>query len=349
MNGHFVIKLSAAGDLVQAFHFIAYLKQQQVGPVILITQKAYLGLGRLSQADQVYADSDFQNLASFPQKSWTIWDLQSSFSKKSIVKDIKKRLKDCCQIQSIRMISVSFPSLWSHRLQFRWTPQKNQPSSVQNKKGSLPSQQRRQLSSHLETVPWLTPSELFKIEKIPDLLTELPPFVLWAPGASQTLKRLPVESWIEWFQEWFQEEDTLVFAVGWNEEEKNLIRHVQSHFSQIQMEFESPFENLVSLIFHSKLVWAMDSVVGHISANLRKPSLIWLGPTTASQGYWTEKQPWIQFVEQNLNCRPCSRFGKRLCYYENHACFKSLRQVEQFKKHHQWMRRVLNAGFKGYF
>jgi heptosyltransferase-2 len=66
-----------------------------------------------------------------------------------------------------------------------------------------------------------------------------------------------------------------------------------------------------------------DSGLLHLSEAVGTPVVALFGPTVRAFGY-QPTLPQSRLLEVDLDCRPCSRNGKRPCWRGDHACLASL-------------------------
>lgn len=73
----------------------------------------------------------------------------------------------------------------------------------------------------------------------------------------------------------------------------------------------------------TKIILCNDTAVAHIGESLRKPVHIMFGPTSEDFGFssWQQKS---ESYSAPLNCRPCSKHGKKECRFRNQKCFHDI-------------------------
>lgn len=73
------------------------------------------------------------------------------------------------------------------------------------------------------------------------------------------------------------------------------------------------FEDEVHLISHSNVVLTMDSANLHLASLLDIPVISIWGATIPQCGYYPKKEPLDMAIIKDVNCQPCSLFGKEDC------------------------------------
>jgi heptosyltransferase-2 len=81
---------------------------------------------------------------------------------------------------------------------------------------------------------------------------------------------------------------------------------------------------LIAVIDRAGLVVANDSAPGHIAGALGTPLVSCFGPTVPEQGFAPLGESVELVGRADLDCRPCSRHGTRVCPIGTHECLEEL-------------------------
>ncbi len=154
-----------------------------------------------------------------------------------------------------------------------------------------------------------------------------PPPLGLAPGAQWNSKRWPEENFADIVQRHCQENDTPVrIFIGPREAawfpESRLAR-VAAKQQQVEIIQNRPLIEVASLLAECSLVLTNDSGLLHVAEAVGTPVLAFFGPTVKQFGYFP-RLPGSRVLEVELDCRPCSRNGKRECHRSDLACLKRI-------------------------
>lgn len=84
-----------------------------------------------------------------------------------------------------------------------------------------------------------------------------------------------------------------------------------------------PLVEVASLLAGCSLLATNDSGLLHLAEAVGTPVLAFFGPTVRAFGYFP-RLPASRVVERSLDCRPCSRNGKRPCHRGDLACLTEI-------------------------
>ncbi len=157
-----------------------------------------------------------------------------------------------------------------------------------------------------------------------------PPPLGLAPGAQWNSKRWPEENFADIVQNICQENDTPVCIfigpkeVGWFSESR--LAMVAAKHQQVEVIQDRPLVEVASLLAECSLVLTNDSGLLHVAEAVGTPVLAFFGPTVKQFGYFP-RLPGSRVMEVALDCRPCSRNGKRECHRGDLACLERIEPV----------------------
>ena len=128
-------------------------------------------------------------------------------------------------------------------------------------------------------------------------------YVLLAPEASSRTKEFP---YFKELAEWIESMGMNVVVVGLRRDGK---------YPGFDMRGETDLKKLIHLIKNARLVIANDSGPAHIAVALRRPLIVFFGPTVPEFGYRPYGESKVVLFEKNLGCRPCHVHGSRPCRF----------------------------------
>jgi ADP-heptose:LPS heptosyltransferase len=102
---------------------------------------------------------------------------------------------------------------------------------------------------------------------------------------------------------------------GWNK----TFKHVVSIGNDAKLSDE------LKMIKTLDLMVTMDSANMHLASNMNVPVVSVWGPTHPYAGFYGFRQDPSNAVQINLSCRPCSVYGNKTCWREDHACMNEIK------------------------
>ena len=184
----------------------------------------------------------------------------------------------------------------------------------------------------------LSPGKL--AENIPPLVhlrpapDDAPPILGLAPGAQWDSKRWPQEYFAELLKNHAREKGTPVrIFLGPREDQWFAGSHLESVASELPAVEIIRGKNLVqvaALLAQCSQVVTNDSGLLHMAEAVGTPVLAFYGPTVRQFGYFP-RLPGSRQLEEDMDCRPCSRNGKKECHRGDLACLKQITPDRAFK------------------
>ncbi len=154
-----------------------------------------------------------------------------------------------------------------------------------------------------------------------------PPPLGLAPGAQWNSKRWPEENFADIVQNICQENDTPVrIFIGPREADwfpESRLALIAAKHQQVEIIQDRPLIEVASLLAECSWVLTNDSGLLHVAEAVGTPVLAFFGPTVKQFGYFPHL-PGSRVLEVELECRPCSRNGKRECHRGDLACLKRI-------------------------
>jgi heptosyltransferase-2 len=92
---------------------------------------------------------------------------------------------------------------------------------------------------------------------------------------------------------------------------------------QVQIIRGRPLVEVAKLLAECRLLLTNDSGLLHVAEAVGTPVVALFGPTVREFGYFP-LLPASRVLEKSLECRPCSRNGKRPCHRGDLACLRDI-------------------------
>jgi ADP-heptose:LPS heptosyltransferase len=146
--------------------------------------------------------------------------------------------------------------------------------------------------------------------------------LLLCPGAAHATKRWPGERFGDLAAAW----EGPVLVLGGPGEEA-LCAAVAARAREGAAIAGRGFAAVLDHLHRGRACVAGDTGLMHLCAAAGIPTVALFGPTTAADGFWAHgagHAPGSCPVEQELPCRPCSRFGGPVCPMGDHLCLQGL-------------------------
>lgn len=157
-----------------------------------------------------------------------------------------------------------------------------------------------------------------------------------APMARHALKRWDLANFTDLMKRINQEHKVWFFFFGGGEHEKTEIDSLISGFENtLNLTGKMSLSQEIAIISKMRFMISMDSANMHISALCGTPTISIWGGTHPGLGFSALNQPdkfSIQIPETELECRPCTVYGKGECAREDLACMKLITSELVFKR-----------------
>ena len=168
------------------------------------------------------------------------------------------------------------------------------------------------------------------LEIEPDAVGQEPILGL-APGAQWEAKQWPEQSFAEFLTSFRQKFDTPVRIFLGPREERwfpgSRLEEAASHLAGIHILRGLSQVEIIGPLARCTLLVTNDSGLLHLAEAAGTPVLAMFGPTVREFGYFPRHRG-SRVLEVPLECRPCSRNGKRSCHREDLACLASISVAE---------------------
>jgi len=156
-------------------------------------------------------------------------------------------------------------------------------------------------------------------------------FLGFAPGAQWDSKRWPEEYFAELLDNFSRRYPSPVRVfVGPREENWFTGSHLEkvcSQLPQVEIIRGKDLTQVAALLAQCSLVVTNDSGLLHISEAVGTPVLAFYGPTVGQFGYFP-RLSLSRVMEVEMDCRPCSRNGKKACHRGDLACLRDIHPAD---------------------
>ncbi len=161
-----------------------------------------------------------------------------------------------------------------------------------------------------------------------------------APGAQWNTKRWPEEYYAQLLDRFCARYKTPIQIFLGPKEETwfagSSLEKLSAQKPQIEIIRHCTLIQITALLADCSHVVTNDSGLLHMAEAAGTPVLAFFGPTVKQFGYFP-RLPRSRVLEVQLNCRPCSRNGKRECHRKDLACLKNISSDQAFSTLTQMM------------
>jgi heptosyltransferase-2 len=162
---------------------------------------------------------------------------------------------------------------------------------------------------------------------------EAEPVLGLAPGAQWDTKRWPEENFAAILRQRLEERrgEIRIFLgpreQGWFP--GSSLERVASRSGRVEIVWNLELPRVAALLSGCNLLVTNDSGLLHVAEAVGTPVLALFGPTVREFGYFPHL-PASRVMEKTLDCRPCSRNGKRPCHRGDLACLREIPPEEVY-------------------
>jgi heptosyltransferase-2 len=148
-----------------------------------------------------------------------------------------------------------------------------------------------------------------------------------APGARWDTKRWPASHFVEFLRRFRQATTTPVslflgpVETRWFDGSE--LAAAASELPDVIVERNLPLPEVAAALTRCATLFTNDSGLLHLAEAVGTPVLALFGPTVREFGYFPGL-PASRVLQTELDCRPCSRNGKRSCYRKDKACLSRI-------------------------
>ncbi len=309
MKNILVIRLSSFGDIVLTFPFLKLLKDYfPDANIYFLTKNVYKNLVELSpHIDKIIAiDNDIKITRKFIKKI-----------KFNYIFDLQKNFRSC------------YLTLFTRGKKYRYKKENFKKFLLIRFKINLFKEIIPVYRKYLNTLVKIADNIDFSFPKIDLKFNKKPRFefnyILLAPGSKHFTKIYPAEYFSEIIS---KNRENKYILIGDNSERDRNICEMLSNNSEntINLCGKTNFRELANLIFNADYVICNDSGVLHLAELLGKKVYVFFGSTVKEFGFYPQLSSTVIFENNNVRCRPCSRFGKEKCPKKHFKCMREIQQ-----------------------
>lgn len=135
-----------------------------------------------------------------------------------------------------------------------------------------------------------------------------------APFSVEEGKMYPLDKMAKVIEYYSNKSDCQVLVLGGGKKEKDLIDKIcEKYSSVVSLINRLSFEEEILLIAKCSVVLSMDSANLHLASLLNTPVVSIWGSTSPINGYYPQKEDNRNIIMKNLDCQPCSLWGRSPC------------------------------------
>jgi ADP-heptose:LPS heptosyltransferase len=146
-----------------------------------------------------------------------------------------------------------------------------------------------------------------------------------APFAQHKGKILPLEKTEAVIEYFSQQPDTKILLFGGGKYEKEILEGWQQKYPDvISLAGKYPLRDELHLLQNSDVLLSMDSANMHLASLVNTPVVSIWGATHPFSGFSGYNPNPDNFVQIDLDCRPCSIYGNKPCKRGDYACLTKI-------------------------
>lgn len=149
-----------------------------------------------------------------------------------------------------------------------------------------------------------------------------------APFAAHPGKILPMET-MEEVISILSSKGHRIFLFGGGKQEKEVMEAWESRYPQVvSLAGKLKMNEELALMNRLDVMVSMDSANMHLASLVATPVVSVWGATHPSAGFMGWNQSFMDAVQLELSCRPCSIYGNKPCKRGDYACLKQIKATE---------------------
>lgn len=154
-----------------------------------------------------------------------------------------------------------------------------------------------------------------------------------APFAKHKPKRMPFHKAEEVIQRLSALPNVRILLFGGGKVEKLKLEEIESEFRHVySVAGKLSMHQELNLISHLDVMVSMDSANMHLASMMGVPVVSVWGATHPYVGFLGYGQSGTDTVQHEIECRPCSAFGNKVCFRGDHACLEHIDTEEILQK-----------------
>lgn len=211
----------------------------------------------------------------------------------------------------------------------RWTAQFLLTHRLPHLKGKLKIEKNLHLVSPFSKRKFSVQTELFPSQQIfkkadeiiSDLKINVKNIIAVAPGSNWFTKRWPLSYYKKLVDKLVEQNYGIVF-IG-SKEERKICNEINPQEKSVNLAGELSLLESAAVISKCDLMICNDSGAMHLANAVRTDVIVFFGPTVQSIGYSPIGKDDYVF-ELDMECRPCSSHGTKVCPLTHHNCMKMI-------------------------
>lgn len=146
----------------------------------------------------------------------------------------------------------------------------------------------------------------------------------FAPFAKHDTKMYPLDDMLKVIAH-FDRKGIELYFFGGGVVEKCFVAEWNNKFKNaVAIPSATTLKDELAIMSNMDLMVTMDSANMHLASLAETPVVSIWGPTHPFLGFYGFRQNVSHAVQETLNCRPCSVFGNKACWREDHACMRNI-------------------------
>jgi ADP-heptose:LPS heptosyltransferase len=148
-----------------------------------------------------------------------------------------------------------------------------------------------------------------------------------SPFSSHRQKAYPLDQMEQVIAELSKRENYWIFLMGGGKAEKIALRGIARKYKNVvsMAEIKHGFADEYALLGRCDLMLTMESANMHLASLVDLQAMTMWGPTSPSCGYLGYNQIVEDDIQLDMDCRPCSITGDKVCKYKDFPCLKNIK------------------------
>lgn len=148
-----------------------------------------------------------------------------------------------------------------------------------------------------------------------------------SPFSSHRQKAYPLDQMEQVIAELSKRENYWIFLMGGGKAEKIALRGIARKYKNVvsMAEIKHGFADEYTLLGNCDLMLTMESANMHLASLVDLQAMTIWGPTSPACGYLGYNQVVEDDIQLDMDCRPCSITGDKLCKFGDFPCLKNIK------------------------
>ncbi len=151
------------------------------------------------------------------------------------------------------------------------------------------------------------------------------PYIVVAPSSKHFTKRYPTDKFIQLLK---RNKKYKIVLIGDNNEIDLSICKIIEKNIDLSLNFcgKLSYKELINIISYSEFIICNDSGILHLSEALNKKVYVFFGSTVKEFGFYPQLKSTIVFENNEIDCRPCSKIGRKKCPQKHFKCMNEIKE-----------------------